>query len=127
MEFLPGGRVITNTGKKDIALFNCYVLPVSDSIDDIYDSVKKAAGIHKQGGGTGYNFSQLRPRGSYVKKSQGVASGPVSFIDQFDLQTAIINSGNRRDHSHSYCYNQDFQKQVVIFNYQLSIFNYLLS
>ena len=96
LEFLPGGRVITNTGKKDIALFNCYVLPVSDSIDDIYDSVKKAAGIHKQGGGTGYNFSQLRPRGSYVKKSQGVASGPVSFIDQFDLQTAIINSGNRR-------------------------------
>ncbi len=95
LEFLPGGRTITNTGK-GIALFNCYVLPVNDSIESIFESVKKAAMIHKQGGGTGYNFSRLRPRGSYVKRSQGIASGPMSFIEQFDKQTEIINSGNRR-------------------------------
>jgi ribonucleoside-diphosphate reductase alpha chain len=95
LEFLPGGRVITNTGK-GTALFNCYVLPVEDTIEDVFEHVKLAAIIHKQGGGTGYNFSYLRPKGSYVAKSQGMASGPLSFMEQFDVQTKIINSGNRR-------------------------------
>ncbi|MBU2496771.1 MAG: hypothetical protein KJ767_01790 [Nanoarchaeota archaeon] len=95
-EFSPGGRVWTNAGTHITALFNCYVLPVPDSIEEIYESVKNAALIQKQGGGTGYNFSEIRPRGSYVVKSKGVASGVVSFIRQFDRQTEIINSGNRR-------------------------------
>ena len=94
--FTPGGRVWTNAGTHITGLFNCYVLPVHDSIEDIYESVKHAALIQKHGGGTGYNFSELRPRGSYVVKSKGVASGVVSFIRQFDRQTEIINSGNRR-------------------------------
>lgn len=122
LDFLPGGRILTNAGK-GIALFNCYVLPIDDLINPgsesseyasaldnnietsnlklfemkgIFGHVQEAAMIHQQGGGTGFNFSNLRPRGSYVARSQGVASGPVSFIGQFDKQTDIINSGNRR-------------------------------
>ena len=95
-EFCPGGRVLTNAGTEIKALFNCYVLPVEDSLEDIYQAVKNAAIVHKNGGGTGYNFSSLRPRGTYVKRSKGIASGPVSFIRQFDGETSIINSGNRR-------------------------------
>tara|TARA_Y100000034_G_scaffold118178_1_gene158580 strand:+ start:324 stop:2879 length:2556 start_codon:yes stop_codon:yes gene_type:complete len=101
LDFIPGGRVLTNSGR-GISLFNCYVLDPEDSIDpdddlhDVFGEVRKGARIHKEGGGTGYNFSKLRPRGSYVKKSKGIASGPVSFIGQFDKATDIINSGNRR-------------------------------
>ena len=69
---------------------------MGDSLGEIYDSVKQEALIQKNGGGTGYNFSELRPRGTYVVSSKGVASGPVSFIGQFDKATEIINSGNRR-------------------------------
>ena len=102
LDFLPAGRVFTNTGTDTKALFNCYVLDPEDSIDpddelnDIFGEVRKGARIHKEGGGTGYNFSKLRPRGSYVQKSKGVASGPISFMEQFDKATEIINSGNRR-------------------------------
>ncbi len=101
LDYIPGGRVLTNAGR-GISLFNCYVLDPEDSIDpddelhDIFGEVRKGARIHKEGGGTGYNFSKLRPRGGYVKKSKGIASGPVSFIGQFDKATDIINSGNRR-------------------------------
>ncbi len=96
LDFLPGGRILSNVASSVPSLFNCYVLPVPDDLAGIYEQVRNAAVIHKNGGGTGYNFSDLRPRGMYVKKSQGVASGPVSFIGQFDKETEIINSGNRR-------------------------------
>jgi ribonucleoside-diphosphate reductase alpha chain len=99
-KFSPAGRIWTNAGTDVKGLFNCYVLPVNDTIDlandGIFTQVAKAAVIHKNGGGTGYNFSELRPRGTYVKTSKGIASGPVSFIGQFDKETEIINSGNRR-------------------------------
>ncbi len=94
--FCPAGRIWTNAGTEIKGLFNCYVLPVGDHLEEIFESVKNAALIHKEGGGTGYNFSEVRPRGTYVKKSKGVASGPVSFIKQFNTETEIINSGNRR-------------------------------
>jgi|TARA_Y100000310_G_C20696577_1_gene826150 ribonucleoside-diphosphate reductase alpha chain len=94
LDFLPGGRVISNVGTELKALANCYVLPIKDDLIEIYKRVTDAAIIHKNGGGTGYNFSQLRPRGYKVKN--GVASGPVSFAGQFDKETEVINSGNRR-------------------------------
>ncbi|MDP3991994.1 MAG: adenosylcobalamin-dependent ribonucleoside-diphosphate reductase [Nanoarchaeota archaeon] len=99
--FSPAGRIWTNAGTQIKGLFNCYVLPVADSMDledadSIYMSLARAAVIHKNGGGTGYNFSNLRPRGYFVQASKGIASGPVSFIGQFDKETEIINSGNRR-------------------------------
>jgi len=98
--FSPAGRIWTNAGTDVKGLFNCYVLPIEDTIDliegGIFMQVSKAAVIHKNGGGTGYNFSEIRPRGYYVKTSKGIASGPVSFIGQFNEETKIINSGNRR-------------------------------
>ena len=94
--FSPAGRIWTNAGTHVRGLFNCYVLGIEDNIEEIFNSVGKAAIIHKNGGGTGYNFSHLRPRGTYVQKSKGIASGPISFIGQFDKETEIINSGNRR-------------------------------
>lgn len=96
LDFLPAGRILSNVASSVSSLFNCYVLPVPDDLPGIYEQVRNAAIVHKSGGGTGYNFSALRPRGMYVKKSQGVASGPVFFIGQFDKETEIINSGNRR-------------------------------
>ncbi len=95
-EFSPAGRIWTNAGTDIKGLFNCYVLPVPDDLPGIFSSVRDAAIIHKNGGGTGYNFSELRPRGTYVQKSKGIASGVVSFIGQFDKETEVINSGNRR-------------------------------
>tara|TARA_Y100000034_G_scaffold46233_1_gene56889 strand:+ start:29745 stop:32321 length:2577 start_codon:yes stop_codon:yes gene_type:complete len=94
LDFLPGGRVISNVGTELKALANCYVLPIQDDLIEIYKRVTDAAIIHKNGGGTGYNFSPLRPRGFKVKN--GVASGPISFAGQFDKETEVINSGNRR-------------------------------
>ncbi|MBS3079029.1 adenosylcobalamin-dependent ribonucleoside-diphosphate reductase [Candidatus Pacearchaeota archaeon] len=94
LDFLPGGRVLANLGTEVKALANCYVLPVPDDLGQIYQAVAEAALVHKNGGGTGYNFSRLRPRGFKVKK--GVASGPISFAGQFDKETEVINSGNRR-------------------------------
>ncbi|PIN78097.1 ribonucleoside-diphosphate reductase, adenosylcobalamin-dependent [Candidatus Woesearchaeota archaeon CG10_big_fil_rev_8_21_14_0_10_34_12] len=94
LDFVPGGRVLANAGTEVQALANCYVLPIKDDLEQIYQTVKDAAIVHKNGGGTGYNFSRLRPRGSKVKN--GVASGPVSFAGQFDKETEVINSGNRR-------------------------------
>jgi len=95
-EFSPGGRILSNAGSDIKSLFNCYVLPIPDDLGGIYSQVRNAAIIHKKGGGTGYNFSDIRPRGTYVKTSHGVASGPVSFAGQFDKETEVINSGNRR-------------------------------
>lgn len=125
--FAPAGRAWTNMGTEVRGLFNCYVLPIKDDLEEIFESVKDAAIIHKNGGGTGYNFSSLRPRGTYVKKSKGVASGPVSFITQFDRETEIINSGNRRganmgildiDHPDilDFIYAKHMKEQITNFN-----------
>ncbi len=96
LDFLPAGRILSNAGTSVKALLNCYVLHIPDSIKGIFSTVTQTALIHKEGGGTGFNFSSVRPRGSYVKKSKGVASGPVSFLEVFDKQTETMNSGNRR-------------------------------
>lgn len=95
-KFIPGGRVLTNAGTSVPSYFNCYVLDVPDSLEGIFDAAKKGALIHKTGGGTGYNFSSIRPRGVYIPSSKGIASGPVSFMEIFDVATAKINAGNRR-------------------------------
>lgn len=132
--FSPAGRIWTNAGTSIKGLFNCYVLPIVDSLDEIYQSVKNAALVHKNGGGTGYNFSALRPRGTYVKKSKGIASGPISFIKQFDKETEIINSGNRRganmgilDITHpdilDFIYAKTERKEITNFNISVGAFD----
>lgn len=94
--FLPGGRILANAGTNIRNLMNCFVIPIYDSRESIYDALKKAAEIFAWGGGIGYNFSNLRSRGSDVKGTGGNASGPLSFMGLFDLTGEVISQASRR-------------------------------
>jgi ribonucleoside-diphosphate reductase alpha chain len=96
LDFLPGGRTMANAGTAVKNLANCFVIPVEDSMEGIFDAVKKAALIQKRGGGVGYCFSTLRPKGSWVSGCSGIASGPISFMRVFDVMCSTIMQGNRR-------------------------------
>jgi ribonucleoside-diphosphate reductase alpha chain len=94
--FIPGGRILANSGTKIKSLMNCFVIPVGDSRESIYQSLKDAAEVFAQGGGVGYNFSDIRERGAAVKGTGGRASGPVSFITLFDQTGEVIEQASRR-------------------------------